>query len=196
MGIKYRFTDTEIKKLLDENFVILYDTREQENQHILDYFDKKKIKYKKQTVKEGDYTPIITKNVDLGIYRDIYFPVAIERKNGVDELANNLGEKTDSRDDVRLVRELHRAKVKGIKIFMIVEEKNGMENIINNNYRSMYKPKAFVARLKSIHFNYLSGLEFINKAYAGFEIHKILYYAVMETLKQGEIDISPIANES
>ena len=47
----YKFTDTEINKLLKENFMILYDTREQVNEHILSYFDKKKIPYKKQKLK-------------------------------------------------------------------------------------------------------------------------------------------------
>lgn len=192
MQVRYRFTETDIKKLLDENFIILYDTREQENKWVLDYFDKKKIKYKKQKIDEGDYAAVITKREDMGIYRDMYFPVAVERKNSVDELANNLGEKTDSRDDIRLVRELQRAKTKGIKIYLIVEDKNGIENIINGNYTSNYLPQSFVGRLKSIQYNYLSGIEFIDKKYTGFEIHKILKYAVMESLKDGNVDINPI----
>ena len=82
METHYRFTDTEIKKLLKENFMIIYDTREQvnKNQHILDYFDKKKINYKRQVINEGDYTAIITKCPSMGIHRDLYFPVGVERK--------------------------------------------------------------------------------------------------------------------
>lgn len=44
----YKFTDTEIKKLLKENFMILYDTREQKNQHVLNYFDEKKLNIKRK----------------------------------------------------------------------------------------------------------------------------------------------------
>lgn len=33
-GFKLRFTDTEINKLLKENFKILFDTREQVNDHV------------------------------------------------------------------------------------------------------------------------------------------------------------------
>jgi hypothetical protein len=189
--MQYRFTETEINKLLKENFMILYDTREQVNQHVLDYFDKKKIPYYKQKIDEGDYTAIITKRPEMGIYRDLYFPVGVERKNSVDELAGNLGEKTDTRDDVRLVRELQRAKTKGIKIFLIIEDKNGMENIRSGNYRSMYQPKAFLGKLTSIQDQYLSDTIFTSAANSGFEIHRKLYYSVRNFLKEGNVDISP-----
>jgi hypothetical protein len=188
---QYKFTETEINKLLKENFMILYDTREQVNQHVLDYFDKKKVQYKKQKIDEGDYTAIITKRPELGIYRDLYFPVGIERKNSVDELAGNLGEKTDTRDDVRLVRELQRAKTKGIKIFLIIEDKNGMENIIKGNYRSQYQPKAFLGRLTSIQDQYLHDTIFTSASNSGFEIYRKLYYSVRNFLKEGNIDIAP-----
>lgn len=187
----YKFTETEINKLLKENLLILYDTREQKNQHILDYFDRNKIPYKKQKIDEGDYTAIITQRPEMGIYRDLYFPVGIERKNSIDELANNLGEKTDTRDDVRLVRELQRAKTKGIKMFLIIEDKNGMENIIKGNYRSQYQPKAFLGRLTSIQDQYLHDTIFTSSANSGFEIYRKLYYSIRNFLKEGNVDITP-----
>jgi len=187
----YRFTETEINKLLKENLKILYDTREQQNQHVLDYFDKNKIKYKKQKIDEGDYTAIITKREEMGIYRDIYFPVAVERKNSIDELAGNLAEETDTRDDIRLVRELQRAKTKGIKIYLIVEDKNGMENIKAGKYRSLYQPKAFLGRLSSIQDLYLYDTIFTANTNSGFEIYRKLYYSVRNYLKELSTDISP-----
>ncbi|HBJ2612315.1 TPA: ERCC4 domain-containing protein [Clostridium botulinum] len=192
----YKFTDTEIKKLLKENFMILYDTREQKNQHILNYFDEKKVKYKKKKIDEGDYTAIITKRSDMGIYRDIYFPVAVERKNSVDELAGNLAEKTDTHDDIRLIRELQRAKNKGIKIYLIIEDKNGMENIKKGNYRSLYTPKAFLGRLSSIQDLYLHDTIFTSNKDAGFEIYRKLYYSIRNYLKELSTDIGPaVENE-
>lgn len=190
MNIQYKFSDGEIKKLLKENFVILYDTREQQNQHILDFFDKKKVKYKKKKIDEGDYMAIITAREDMGITRDLYFNIAVERKGSVDELAGNLAEKRDDyRDDIRLERELKRAKQKGTMIYLLVEDKKGMENIRASNYRSMYGSKAFEAKLASIEINYLKGLKFVDKKDAGREILKILYYAVMEALKEKTEDI-------
>lgn len=192
----YKFTDTEIKKLLKENFMILYDTREQKNQHVLNYFDEKKVKYKKKKIDEGDYTAIITKKPEMGIYRDIYFPVAVERKNSVDELAGNLAEKTDTNDDIRLIRELQRAKAKGIKIYLIIEDKNGMENIKKGNYRSLYTPKAFLGRLSSIQDLYLHDTIFTSSKDTGFEIYRKLYYSVRNYLKELNTDIGPaVENE-
>lgn len=191
MQVYYKFTDTEIKKLLKENLVILVDTREQQNKHVLKYFDEKKVKYKTQKIDEGDYTAIITKCPEMGIHRDIYFPVAVERKNSVDELANNLAEKTDSRDDIRLIRELQRAKTKGIKITLIVEDKNGMENIRQGKYRSLYKPQSFLGRLSSIQDLYLQDTIFTASSNTGFEIYRKLYYGVRNYLKELTTNISP-----
>ena len=187
----YRFTESEINKLLKENLKIIYDTREQENRAVLDYFDKHKIPYKKQKLDEGDYSAIITKREDMGIYRDLYFPVAVERKNSVSELAGNLAEETDSRDDIRLIRELQRAKTKGIKIYLVIEDKNGMENIKAGNYRSQYQPKAFLGRLSSIQDLYLHDTIFTSSTDSGFEIYRKLYYSVRNFLKELNTDIGP-----
>ena len=187
----YKFTETEVKKLLKENFMILYDTREQVNQHILDYFDKNKIPYKKQKIDEGDYTAIITKRPDMGIYRDLYFKVAVERKNSIDELASNLAEETDTRDNIRLERELERAKHKGIMMFLVIEDKNGLDNIKNGRYRSQYSKTALMAKLTSIQIKYLNDTIFEDKKNTGCEIYRKLRYAVRYFLIEGELDIQP-----
>lgn len=189
--IHFKLTETEIKKLLKENFMIIYDSREQQNLHVLEYFDKAKIKYKKQKIDEGDYAAIITKCPAMGIYRDLYFNVAVERKNSVDELVGNLAEETDTRDDLRLVRELRRAKEKGIKMFLVIEDEHGRKNIKAGNYRSLYKPVSFMARLRSIQDAFLSGTVFVNKNDTGEEIFGILKYGVRNFLKDGDLDISP-----
>lgn len=187
-GIKLRFSDAEIKKLLKENFKILFDTREQVNEHVLSYFDDKKIQYKRQKIDEGDYTAIITARPDMGIYRDLYFKVGVERKNSVDELAGNLAEKTDTRDDIRLERELIRAKMKGIKIFLVVEDPNGLENIRQGNYRSQYTPNAFIGKLSSLQDKYIHNTIFTSNLESGYHIYRLLYYAVRNYLKEGEVD--------
>ena len=80
MQIQYKFTDTEIKKLLKENVVIIVDTREQENKHITDFFDKKEIKYISKKLDAGDYAIKLIASPELGIHRDMHFPIAIEKK--------------------------------------------------------------------------------------------------------------------
>ena len=196
METHFKFTETEIKKLLKENLVIIFDTREQQNLHILDYFDLKKINYKKQKIDEGDYTAIITKCPKMGIYRDLYFPIGVERKNSVDELAGNLAEEKDTRDDLRLIRELRRAKEKGIKMFLVIEDEHGRKNIKTGNYRSLYKPVSFMARLRSLQDQFLNGTVFVNKNDSGEEIFGILKYSVRNFLKEGYMDIGPEEVES
>lgn len=129
----------------------------------------------------------------MGIPRDLYFKVGVERKNSVDELAGNLAEKTDSRDDIRLERELMRAKSKGIKMFLIIEEFNWMNHIRTNDYRSSYSPKAFEGKLSSIQDKYLNDTIFCNPEDTGLEIVRKLYYAVRNFLKEGEVDLSELA---
>ena len=85
----YRFTDKELKALL-KSMVILVDTREQVNNHILQYFDSKKIPYKVQKLDVADYSFMLPANPELGIIRDLYFDdlVAIERKNSLEEISS------------------------------------------------------------------------------------------------------------
>ena len=89
MDVKYRFTDVEIKKLLTENLEIIVDTREQQNQHILNYFGKKKIKYEIKKLDAGDYSVKLTACPEMGLARDCYIPVTIEKKNSIGELAGS-----------------------------------------------------------------------------------------------------------
>jgi ERCC4-type nuclease len=65
-GIKYSFTDKEIKELLS-GLVILIDTREQGNSHILKYLESHKITHKKRKLDYGDYSAYLPKNEGLGI---------------------------------------------------------------------------------------------------------------------------------
>ena len=76
---------------LVKSIVILVDTREKENQHILDYFDKKGIKYKKRALEYADYSFMIPENEALNIPRDLYFDkeCVVERKGSLEELSTN-----------------------------------------------------------------------------------------------------------
>ena len=62
----YRYTDKEIDDIL-KSIVILIDTREQENQHIIKYFEQKKINYKNLKLNYGDYSFYIPANKEYGI---------------------------------------------------------------------------------------------------------------------------------
>ena len=177
MDIKYKFTDTEIKKLLKENLEIVVDTREQQNQHILDYFSNKKIKYEVRKLDAGDYSIKLTANPEMGFLRDCYIPVTIEKKNSIDELAGSFKDRT------RFESEFIRAVGDNVKIFLLIEDAKGYENIINHNYRSEYDPKALLGSLKAFESRYNFTTAFVDKKYAGNYIYHSLKYYLYECLK-------------
>lgn len=55
---QYKFSVEEIKKLT-KSMVILVDSREKKNTHILDYFRKQKIAYQVEKLEYGDYSFMI-----------------------------------------------------------------------------------------------------------------------------------------
>ena len=177
MNIQYKFTDTEIKKLLSENLTIIVDTREQQNQHILDYFVKQKIKYVIKKLDAGDYSIKLTAAPEIGLARDLYFPVTIEKKNSVDELAGSI------KDRSRFEAEFIRAKGSGTKMYLLIEDKDGYENIVMGKYQSQYEAKAFLASLKTFESRYNFSTAFADKTYAGNFIYYTLKYYLYECLK-------------
>ena len=86
----YKYTEKELDELI-HSMVILIDTREKVNDHILKYFDKANIQYKKKALKYGDYSFYIPANESLSICRDEYFDkqIVVERKGSLEELSGN-----------------------------------------------------------------------------------------------------------
>lgn len=176
MHVCYRFTDTEIKKLLKENVVIIVDTREQQNQHILDYFNEINAKYINKKLDAGDYSIKLTAREDMQINRDMYFPISIEKKNSVDELAASI------KDRHRFEAEFIRAKGSGTKMHLLVEDVNGYENILTGNYRSLYDSKALMASLKTFESRYNFTTTYLDKKHSGDFIYRTLLYELREFL--------------
>jgi len=174
---KYQFTDKEIDTLLKEHLTIIVDSREQENQHILDYFNKQKVRYIVKKLDAGDYSVMLAAAPDLGLPRDLYFPVMIEKKNSVDELVGSFTNRT------RFEAEFIRAKGKNLKTHVLIEDNDGYANIINHNYRSDYAPKALLKSLKAFEHRYNFDTVFHDKIYAGNYIYHTLYAYLYGYLK-------------
>jgi ERCC4-type nuclease len=87
----FHYTDMELKKLLS-TLVILVDTREQVNEHILTFLNEKKITYDRVKLDTGDYSCKVPRNEELWVIRDLYLPACIERQNSIDELAKSIKE--------------------------------------------------------------------------------------------------------
>jgi ERCC4-type nuclease len=176
--MRYHFTDTEVKRFLG-SLVVLVDTREQENSHILSYLDQKKIPYEKRALPQGDYSIKIPKNAEIGVQRDFFFDdsVIVERKGSLDELAGNL-----TKDRARFESELIRAK--GANIALIIENAT-YTDLVMGRYRSEYNAKSFVATLATFSARYGLDVNFVDKELAGNWIYHRLYYAVREELLHG-----------
>ena len=100
--IRYRFTDKEVKKILD-NLTILVDTREKSNNHIISFFNKQGIKYKTMKIDYGDYSIMMPRGSFNGQTRDIYFTndIVLERKFCIDEIAMNLKDKKTNINEIK-----------------------------------------------------------------------------------------------
>lgn len=170
--MKKYHTEAEIKTLL-KRLTILCDSREQVNENITEYFDKKKISYITRKLDTGDYSAMIE---DMTLEHD----VVIEKKNGLDEIAGNF-----TVDRQRFENEFTRAKAEGLKIFLLIENAS-WNDILVHNYRSKLKPQSLIASLMSWQVKFNITITFCKPSETGQIIYGILYYAAREALKKGE----------
>ena len=174
--MRYKYTDKEIKTLI-KSIVILEDSNEQENSHIIDFFEKKKLKYKRKKLNFGDYSFFLPENKELGIERDIYFDdeICVERKNSLSEIAGNFG-KGRKQFENELIRK------KDCKMFLMIED-GSWEKINAKLYRADYTVESFLATLYVFIARYNISVDFISKELAGQFIYSMFYYYIREYLK-------------
>ena len=134
--------------------IILVDTREKVNDHILKYFDRHKIEYRKQKLDAGDYSF----ELDGASYAN---RIAIERKGSLTELASNF---TSGRE--RFCREFERASGSKCKVYLMVENAS-WEQINKGDYRSRFSPSAFKGSLNTWCYKFQLQLDFVAKKDAG-----------------------------
>jgi ERCC4-type nuclease len=151
---------------------IIADSREQVNNHITEYWDRKKVPYFTRKLDVGDYS------AQLGDYT-LEHDIAVERKHNLDEICGNL---TQDRD--RFEREFLRAKANGTKVFLLIED-SGWQDIYLHNYRSRLSPKSLMASLMSWQVRFNITVWFCEKENTARLIHQILYYAAREQLLNG-----------
>lgn len=158
---------------------ILVDTREHDgkNDHILDFFDSKKISWKKHKLDYGDYSFMIPANESLTIFRDLYFDrhIMIERKSNLEEFANNV---TKERD--RIKKELTLAPQNKV---IIIENAN-YADMINGNYRGDYNPKAYFGTVHSFWHEFNTPIIFMpDNKYTGMFIIGYFQYYIRQIIK-------------
>jgi ERCC4-type nuclease len=172
----YHYTEKEIKEIL-KSLIILYDSRENQNHHILDWFDKKSIAHVEHTLNFGDYSFMLPAGSADDSYRNIYFDrqIIIERKSSLNELSGNLAQNRQRFEDEMLRAGNCR------KILMI--ESGSLDDIINGNYKTEFSPVSYFGSLLAFSQRY--GLEtvFIKPEHAGQFIYGTMYYYLRELIK-------------
>ena len=128
--------------------MIVVDSREKKNQHILDYFTTYNIPYVIKKIDIADYM------VD-GIGNNV-----VDRKQNLDELATNL---TNPMDKGRFWREVRRAHASGIKMIVLCEHGKGVKSIPDVvGWSSKYSPvngRILQEKIYQCHISY--GVEFL-----------------------------------
>lgn len=165
----FKYTDKEMEQLVS-SLTVLVDSREKVNDHILDYFDRKSIPYKKKALDYGDYSFFIPANEKLSIPRDLYFnnQVVVERKASLEEISGNL---TKERD--RFEKELCLAP----KTKVLLIENANYADIATGNYKTQYNKKSFWASIHSFWFKYNIPIMFMpDNQYSGLFIRGFFEY--------------------
>lgn len=204
--MKYKFSDKEIDGILN-NLVILVDTREQTNDHILEWLKAKKKNYKVVKLDYGDYGCYLPAGSFKGQLRDIYFTddIVIERKFCIDELAMNLRTKKENINEMnkevidllgekylekvlksdysRLKQELTALNKYGVNFFIFLEDPNFDYNIRNQNYRANYKNETLYKRLKALEREFKTMIRPISKKDIASEIYNTLRYGIRDIFK-------------
>ncbi len=156
---------------------ILVDTREKNNSHLCEYWDRKGVLYKKKALDYGDYSFMIPKNAILDIPRDVYFDkeIMVERKGSAEELSGNL---TKERD--RLEKELSLAP----KTKVILLENCSYVDIATGNYNTQYNKKSYWASIHSFWHKYNSPIFFMpDIKYSGLFIRGYFEYYLKNFLR-------------
>ncbi len=216
--MQYKFSDKELKEIL-KNIVIIVDTREEVNQHITEWFNKKKIKWENKKLDYGDYSCYLPSGSFEGQTRDIYFTndIVIERKFCIDELAMNLKDNKTNINEIKkeiieilgekylkkvLKTDYNRMKYEftnmnkhNVTFFIFLEDEKFDENIRLGNYISEYKPKTLYARLKALESEFKTIIRPVSKTNVASEIFHTIRYSVRDIFKnEGYIEENEVIN--
>ena len=128
--------------------MVIVDTREKKNAHILKYFTAHQIEYKLQKMDVADYQ---LEGADM---------LVVDRKQNLDELARNLMNRSDH---ARFWKEVRRAKERSTKLIVLCEHGGQIKNIKSvAGWHSKYSPvsgRALMDEIYRVHIAY--GVEFL-----------------------------------
>lgn len=142
--------------------MILIDTREKKNDHIIRYLDRHKIPWKKSKLDTADYT--------------IDGKILVERKGSLNEICGNLFLK---KNKIRFHAEMRRAVESGAKLYIVIEAPSNITCIRDvardwPQRRSRVPPKVMMHELEKLEMTYQIKILFCTKRNAGRLIMHIL----------------------
>lgn len=173
---QYKFSVEDIKKFA-KSMVVLVDSREKKNSHIIDYFKKQGISYKSEKLDYGDYSfmiPAVAAGEDIYFHKDII----IERKASLEELSGNLAQKRQ-----QFETEFLKAKSDNCKSYLMIEAPGGYSDIIAHRYKTEFTTTCFMASLKTWESRYNCNIQFISPEYSGYFVLSTFRYFCREVLK-------------
>ena len=165
------------------SFEILVDTREQDTDRARERYQRMNVPVIRAKLNYGDYTYNLA--LPSGQLHDISKRIratcVIERKQNLDELAMCF---TRSRD--RFQREFERAQAAEAKIYLLTENAS-LDMLLKGQYRSRFKPQAFIASLMAYSVRYNMTPIFCEMEHSGRIIKEILYRDAKERLERGDL---------
>lgn len=180
--MKIRYTDKEVRAILKQ-MGVLADTREQKWEHVRWELENAGCRVEREKLDQGDYTAFVPMSAFPG-FQDVpglyslQDEVVIERKANLDEIAGNF---TTGRD--RFEREFIRAKSKGIKVYLLIENASWAD-IFSHNYHSQLNPKSLEGSLRSWQAKYNVSIEFCRPEETARTIYNILHYWLKARLEE------------
>lgn len=106
-----------------KDFIILTDTRQQKENHIIKEFDKQGVLHIRTGLKSADYMTI-KRQKDAGFYLD--YSTLIDTKKDLEEMAGNL---CNSQSHERIKREIEKARELGCKNFIFLIGNNKIKTL-------------------------------------------------------------------
>lgn len=164
-------TDKVIADILDD-IVIIVDTREQKNEHIIKFLKDNGIKYEVSKLDTADYSFKLPHYPELGFDRK----VLVEKKNSLDEIAGNF-----SKDRARFTREFER--VNDEHVHLVIEGAT-WKKISNKSWRSAFTGSAMRASILTYTIRFNMKTWFANREDSPSLIYNIIRYEVFEQLKK------------
>lgn len=164
-------TDKQIADII-KDMVIMVDSREKKNQHILDYFMANGISFEVITMDTADYTFVLPNYEELGLDGQIL----VERKGSINEICGNF---TSERE--RFQREFERI---GDRTMHLVLEDVTWKKVMRGTYRSKFNPRSFVASILTFCIRYDVKAWFVGKDESPELIYNLLKYELVFNLKK------------